>query len=237
MSIYVNTIVKSPFSLSSFIKTCSRFHHLIKSIKNTNTPCIKLNFNHKHIELDKHHLLTHLKGSISAKTDYKTFVAGERKIQISSTINSVIDEIQAMFLADPQKNQAVIKSDDRKAIFKHVAAFCHLQDSDLDMKASQQFIKQLLQDDPKVKEAIQYLKLKAKSLDINKINTDSAATTKYVVEMLNDTVCKDFYPDIDFGKIRESAAQSTRHILEKKLSEYHCKKIGSYILATEGTAV
>lgn len=234
MSLYVNTVAKTPFPTSSFVKICNKFSKLMKNINNQ---YIELYLNQKSINLDKHRLLNNLQHKIAKVADNDAFKQSEKTIQISSTINATIDKVQADFLINPNKNQSVIKSDDKKAIFKHVTTFCHLQDSDIDINASQQFIKQLLQDDPKVKEAIQYLKLKAKSLDINKINTDSAATTKYVVEMLNDTVCKDFYPDIDFGKIRESAAQSTRHILEKKLSEYHCKKIGSYILATEGTAV
>ncbi|MEQ4673537.1 hypothetical protein ABN063_03135 [Providencia vermicola] len=241
MSISVNTIVKTPFSFSNIIKTCSKFNRLIKSIKNTNSPCIKLCFNHKHIELDTHNLLSKLKDHISAKTDYETFKEEERKIQIFSAINSVIDEIQAMYLADPQKNLAVINSEDKGVIFKNVQRYYGLQESDILLNASQSFIRQRIQYDPNVDKAIQHLKIDidiekiATNLDI--INADRKATTKYVVELINDTVCKDFYPDIDFGKIRESAAQSTRHILENKLSQYHCKKIDYYILRTEGTAV
>lgn len=233
MSIYVNTVVKSPFSLSGYTKICSKIHHLIKGIKNTNTPCIKLNFNHKHIELDKHNLLNNLKGRISAEIDYKTFEAGEKTLQISSAINSVIDETQAIFLSDPKKNQVVIDKKDKSILFKNIQRDCGLQESDMQLDAAQPFTKQLLQNDTKVKEAIHYLKLNTKNIDLNKINADSKATTKYVVEVLNDTVCKDFYPNIDFGKIRESAAKNTRSILEKK----HCQRIDSYILRTEGTAV
>ena len=239
MSISVNTIVKTPFSLSNIIKTCSKFNGLIKSIKNTKSPCIKLCFNHKHIELDTHNLLSKLKDQIFAKTDYKTFEVEERKIQIFSAINSVIDEIQAMYLADPKKKLAVINSEDKDVIFKNVQRYCALQESDILLKASQSFIRQRIQYDPNVDKAIQHLKIDiekiATNLDI--INADSKATTKYVVELINDTVCKDFYPDIDFGKIRKSAAQNTRHILEQKLSEYYRQKMDFYLLATKETAV
>ncbi|MBN4867502.1 MULTISPECIES: hypothetical protein [Providencia] len=237
MSLYVSTVVKKTFSLSRFIKTCSKFHHLIKNIKNTNTACIELSFNHKHIELDTHNLLNNLKVSISSGTDYKTFEAAEKTLQISSMINSVIDQVQATFLANAKKNQAVINSKDRLTIFKNAQSDCDLQESDIQIDAAQPFTKQLLQNDPKVKEATQYLKLNPKSIDLSSVNADSKATTKYVVEQLNDIACKNLYPDIDFSKIRESAAQSTRHILENKLSKYHCKKIDYYILRTEGTAV
>ncbi|WP_353242465.1 hypothetical protein [Providencia sp.] len=233
MSIYVNTVVKRPFSLSGYTKTCSKINHLIKGIKNTNTPCIKLNFNHKHIELDKHNLLNNLKGRISAEIDYKTFEAGEKTLQISSAINSVIDETQAIFLPVPKKNQVVIDKKDKSILFKNIQRDCGLQESDMQLDAAQPFTKQLIQNDTKVKEAIHYLKLNTKNIDLNKINADSKATTKYVVEVLNDTVCKDFYPNIDFGKIRESAAKNTRSILEKK----HYQRIDFYILRTEGTAV
>ncbi|EPL6455203.1 MULTISPECIES: hypothetical protein [Providencia] len=233
MSLYVNIVVKKTFSLSELIKKCSKFHHLIRNIKNTNIPCIKLNFNHKHIELDKHNLLNNLKESISARTNYETFEVGEKTLQISSRINSVIDEIQAIYLATSKKNQAVIDSKDKLTLFNNIQSDCGLQESDIQIDAAQPFLKQLLQNDQKVKEAIQYLKLNTKNMDLNKINADSKATTKYVIEVLNDAVCKNFYPNIDFGKIRESAAKNTRSILEKK----HCQRIDSYILRTEGTAV
>lgn len=241
MSISVNTIVKTPFSFSNIIKTCSKFNSLIKSIKNTKSPCIKLCFNHKHIELDTHNLLSKLKDHISAKTDYETFKEEERKIQIFSAINSVIDEIQAMYLADPQKKLAVINSEDKDVIFKNVQRYCGLQESDILLNASQSFIRQRIQYDPNVDKAIQHLKIDidiekiATNLDI--INADRKATTKYVVELINDTVCKDFYPNINFDKIKESAAQSTRHILEQKLSEYYRQKMDFYLLATKETAV
>lgn len=133
----------------------------------------------------------------------------------------------------PKKNQSVIDSKDKLALFKKIQGDCRLQDSDIQIDAAQPFTKQLLQGVQEVKEAIQYLKSTTKNMDLNKINADSKATTKYVVDLLNDTICKDFYPDIDFGKIRESAAKNTRSILEKK----HCQRIDSYILRTEGTAV
>lgn len=237
MSTYVNTVVKTPFSLSSIIKKCNKFNNLINCIKNTKNLCIQLSFNHKHIELDKHNLLNNLKGCISAGTDYKTFEAGEKTLQISSAINSVIDETQAMFLSDPKKNQVVIDKKDKSILFKNIQRDCGLQESDIQLDAAQPFTKQLLQNVQEVKEAIQCLKSNTKNMDLNRINSDSKATTKYVVGVLNDAVCKDFYPDIDLGKIRESAAQSTRHILEEKLFKYHCKKIDSYISRTEGTSV
>lgn len=237
MSISVNTIVKTPFSLSNIIKTCSKFNGLIKSIKNTKSPCIKLCFNHKHIELDKHNLLNNLKGCISAGTDYKTFEEGEKTLQISSAINSVIDETQAMFLSDPKKNQVVIDKKDKSILFENIQRDCGLQEADMQLDAAQPFTKQLIQNDTKVKEAIQYLKLNTKNMDLNRVNADSKVTTKYVIEALNDTVCEDFYPNIDFGKIRKSAVQNTRHILEQKLSEYYRQKMDFYLLATKETAV
>ena len=153
----------------------------------------------------------------------------------------MIDEIQAMYLADPQKKLAVINSVDKDVIFKNVQRYCGLQESDILLNASQSFIRQRIQYDPNVDKAIQHLKIDidiekiATNLDI--INADRKATTKYVVELINDTVCKDFYPNINFDKIKESAAQSTRHILEQKLSEYYRQKMDFYLLATKETAV
>lgn len=234
MSLYVNTVAKTPFPTSSFVKICNKFSKLIKNINNQ---YIELYLNQKSINLDKHRLLNNLQHQIATVVDNDTFKQNEKPIQISSTINASIDKIQARFLTNPKKNQAIIESDDRKAIFKHVATFCHLQDSDIDINASQQFIKQLLQDDPKVKEAIQFLKLKAKNLDINKINTDSAVTTKYVVDTLNNKLCEDFFPTVDFDEIQKIAEQKTLSILEEKLHHSKYQNAVSYSLAGKETAV
>lgn len=237
MNLYANTAVKNTLTLRSFIKKQNKFNELINDVKINNTPRIKLSFNHKYIELNKRNFIHNLKSNISSGTDYKTFEAAEKTLQISSMINSMIDQVQASFLANAKKNQAVINSEDKLIIFKNVQSDCDLQNSDIQINAAQPFTKQLLQNDPKVKKAIQYLKLNPKSIDLNSVNADSKATTKYVVEVLNDIARKNFYPNIDFDKIKESAAQSTRDILENKLSKYHCKKIDLYILRTEGTAV
>lgn len=237
MSLYVTPIVKKNLPFSHIIKIYSKFSESIKSTKNNNSNYIELSFNRKHVKLNKTKLINELTKEISTICDKKTFKQSEREIQISSTINATIDEIQAAYFACPKKKHIAINSNNRDAIFEHVKKDCSLQASDVKTNASQRFIKQLLQNNAKVKDAIQNLKATTNNLDIEKNNADSKATTKYVIDTLNDAVCSDFFPDINFDKIRESATQKTRAELENKHYRALCQSIDSYRIMAEGTAV
>lgn len=215
MSVHLNQTVKSPKPFITIAKGCSKFSYKIKEALNINIKKIELKFEDNTTTLNENKIVRKLKFEIKKSVPLKEFKESEKKIQINSTINRAIDKTRAELSDKLNKTKVSLTSNDKKEIFHHVAKKCGISESDIDMNASQQFIKHILPQQNQIKKAIKhYLSLKKEQT-----NKNNAAVTKYVIDTVNARVQEIFFPDINFQEIKDCAKSEAKTLLENKLNQ------------------